>query len=102
VRVISLKRLRAFWEAGHADAEGPLRNWYRMASKADWSSIVEVKRQHPQADAVRLASGQVLTVFNIGGNKFRLITRIRFEHRLINVRVVLTHADYDKADWKKG
>ena len=74
--------------------------WYWVAKRAEWASITDVRRTFPHADAVKTESG-TLTVFNIAGNKYRLITRIRYEHRLINVRTVLTHADYDKGKWKE-
>lgn len=54
----------------------------------------------PTADGVSLKNGEALTVFNIGGNKYRLITRIRYDFRLINVRIVLTHAECDRNQWK--
>jgi mRNA interferase HigB len=98
MRVISLKLLREFWQR-HADAEAPLRMWYRIACHAEWTSLQDVRRDFPHADGVRTA-GDTLTVFNIGGNKYRLIARIRYDYGLINVRHVLTHADYDKNHWK--
>lgn len=55
---------------------------------------------YSHADAVRTRSGEVLTVFNIGGNKYRIVVRIRYDFRLVNVRQVLTHADYDRGRWK--
>lgn len=101
MRVISMGRLRAFWQPGHRDAERPLRDWYRRARAADWSSIADVRRMFPHADAVETDAG-TLTVFNIAGNKYRLITRIRYEWRLVNVRGVLTHDAYDKGQWKEA
>ena len=99
MRVISLKRLREFWEH-HPDAKTPLRLWYTIASKAHWRSLQELRQAFPQADGVKDATGNTLTVFNIGGNKYRLIVRIRYDYKLINVRSVLTHADYEKGKWK--
>jgi mRNA interferase HigB len=99
VRVISLKRLREFWEQ-HGDAEGPLRAWYRTVLGAEWKSLKDARETYPHADGVETASG-TMTVFNIGGNKYRLVARIRYEYRLVNVRVVLTHAEYDRGLWKE-
>jgi mRNA interferase HigB len=93
VRVISLKLLREFWKK-HPDAERPLRRWYNAAVQADWQSLQEARQVYPHADAVD-AEGETLTVFNIGGNKYRLIVRIRYDYQLINVRSVLTHREYD-------
>lgn len=98
MRVISLKPLREFWEC-HPDAETPLRLWYRVAVAADWRSLADVRKAFPHADGVRSSSG-TLTVFNIGGNKYRLVARIRYDFELVNVRSVLTHAEYDSGQWK--
>ena len=98
MRVISLRRLREFWEQ-HGDAEKPLRNWFKTARKARWGSLQDVRRTYPHTDGVATAGGETLTVFNIGGNKYRLIARVRYDFELINVRVVLTHAEYNKGKW---
>jgi mRNA interferase HigB len=98
--VISLKPLREFWER-HPDAEEPLRFWYKTACNADWSGLHEVRQSYSRTDGVQTSDGQTLTVFNIGGNKYRLIARIRYEYRLINVRAVLTHKQYDQGRWKE-
>jgi len=100
VRVISLKPLRAFWER-HPDAETPLRQWYRLATHATWQSLQQLRADLPHADGVENKRRQTLTVFNIAGNKYRLIARIRYDYQLINVRAVLTHAEYDKGKWKQ-
>ena len=100
VRVISLKPLREFWER-HRDAAEPLRLWYKTACSAEWSSLQDVRRAYPHADGVKTLSGDVLTVFNIGGNKYRLVARIRYDYQLINVRAVMTHQEYDQGKWKE-
>lgn len=99
MRVISLKLLREFWER-HPDAQRPLREWYKTALQAQWRNLQDVRRWYPHADGV--ADGnEVLTVFNIGGNKYRLIARIRYDYQLINVRTVLTHRGYDAGKWRE-
>jgi len=100
MRVISLKPLRAFWDC-HGDAESPLREWYKTARNATWSSLQDVWQTYPQADGVETKNSGTLTVFNIGGNKYRLVARIRYEHGLVNVRHVLTHKEYDEGTWKE-
>ena len=100
MRVISIKRLREFWRR-HADAEEPLRNWYKTVSGAEWKSLQDARATYPHADGVQAADGQTLTVFNISGNNYRLIARIRYDYQLVNIRVVLTHAEYDKETWKE-
>lgn len=98
--MISLKLLRAFWER-HADAQRPLRQWYRTASHAEWASLADVRNDYPHADGVVTGAGDRSTVFNIGGNKYRLIVRIRYDYRLVNIRAVMTHREYDRGDWKE-
>jgi mRNA interferase HigB len=95
VHVISRKRLlEAAEEHGYLGA--PLDAWYRMAKKARWKNLLEVRQQLPSADAV----GR-FTVFNIKGNAYRLVTEINYQSGRIFIRVVLTHADYSKGGWKK-
>jgi mRNA interferase HigB len=98
--VVSLKPLREFWER-HPEAERPLRLWYKTALNAHWTCLQDIRRSYPHADGVRTEGGQTLTAFNIGGNKYRLIARIRYDYQLVNVRAVLTHAEYDEDDWKE-
>jgi mRNA interferase HigB len=100
MRVISLKLLRKFWQR-HPDAEGPLRNWYKVACAATWRSLQDARADYPHADGVENEQGETLTVFNIGGNKFRLVARIRYDYQLVNVRFVLTHAEYSSGKWKE-
>lgn len=100
MRVISLERLRAFWQR-HADAEEPLRSWYKTVTGAEWRSLRDVRFTYPHADGVQANDGQILTVFNICGNTCRLVTRIRYDYQLVNIRIVLTHAEYDKETWKE-
>ena len=93
VRVIAKSVLREFWEV-HPDAERPLRAWYREAEADDWKTPAEIKRRYPSASL--LAGGRV--VFNISGNKYRLIVRIRYEHHVVYVRFLGTHDKYDTID----
>jgi mRNA interferase HigB len=95
VRVISRKALREFADA-HKDAETPLDDWYRIAKRLRWTSIVDVRRTYPHADAV----GE-FTIFNIGGDKYRLATRINFQTGKVYIRHMLTHEEYSREDWKK-
>jgi len=74
----------------------PLDIWYRIAKKATWRNLMEVRRELPTADAV----GE-FTVFNIKGNAYRLITEINYRTGRVFLRYVLTHAEYSKGGWKK-
>ena len=95
MHVISRKRLREA-PAIHADLEGPLDTWFRIAKRAKWSSLAEVRQTFPSTDAV-----EGYTVFNIKGNEYRLITRMNYRTGRIFIRQVLTHGEYDRGSWKK-
>lgn len=82
--------------ARHADALAPLLAWFQVARKANWESLQEVRRDFPGADQV----GHVL-IFNIKGNRYRLITRISYPSRRIYIKALLTHAGYDRKEWRK-
>jgi mRNA interferase HigB len=94
MRVIALRRLREFW-ARHPDAESSLRSWYQVARQAHWQRFLDVCAIYGNADQV----GK-LTVFNIAGNKYRMITVIHFNTGRVYVRRILTHAEYDRGAWK--
>lgn len=79
----------------HPDAVSPLDAWYRIAKKAEWGSIIDVRKTLSTADAVGTC-----TVFNIKGTTYRLIAWINYETQRVFIKHVLTHADYDKEDWK--
>lgn len=95
MHIISEKKLREFWER-HADAEEPLRAWIRVVHRADWSSFASLRETYAHADVVN-----DFVVFNIGGNKFRLVAAIHFDRAKVYIRHVLTHAEYDRGSWKK-
>ena len=79
----------------HGDCVEPVKAWYRVANKATWHSLSEVRNAFPHADAV----GDK-TVFNIKGSKYRLIVQILYDKGIIYIRDLLTHAEYDKGNWK--
>jgi len=94
LHIISRKRLL---EAGlrHSDLNEPLDLWYRIAKRAVWRNLVELRQQMPATDNV----GKY-TVFNIKGNAYRLIAEVFYDSHVILIRHVLTHAEYDKEGWK--
>jgi mRNA interferase HigB len=95
MRILSRRTLRQFWERSqHADSEQPLRAWFREASKADWESPADVKAAYRSASFV----GNDRVVFNIAGNKYRLVVRINYHYRIVYVRFVGTHRQYDKIE----
>ena len=95
MHVISYKRLREFYSV-HKDAEIPLRSWYTISKRSSWQSLAELKLTYPSADQV----GR-LTVFNIKGNKYRLIARIVYRSQTLFVVAVMTHQEYDLGRWKE-
>ncbi len=99
MRVISVKKLRDFWQRpGNAAAEVPLRAWYRTVRQADWQDFADVKATYSTADLVKKSRK---VVFDIGGNKFRLVAVIDYPRHKVFVRAVVDHAEYDKGAWKK-
>lgn len=94
MHIISRKNLLRFSQV-HADAFTSLDDWYRNAKGASWRYLDEVRQVYPNADTV----GN-FTVFNIKGNTYRLIVSIDYEGQIIYVKYVLTHAEYDKENWK--
>jgi len=95
VHVITRKRLRDF-AVRHRDAAEPLAVWYALMSKAEFGSFAELRRVFGSVDKV----GR-FTVFDIGGNKYRLIAAIHYNRRKVYIRHVLTHAEYDRNKWKE-
>ena len=99
MRIISRKRLREFAQRYPEVAE-PLEQWYRLFREAEWENLQDVRRVYPHADPVTVASGNTVTVFNICGNKYRLIAAIHYNGQRAYVLRVLTHAEYSKNLWK--
>jgi mRNA interferase HigB len=95
MHIISKKKLREFWEK-NPRAKAPLEAWYQVALAEEWESFTDVRSTFKTADQV----GK-FTVFNIGGNKYRLIAAIYFNRGKLFVRHVLTHAEYDEEKWKE-
>ncbi len=96
MHVISRKALLDF-ALNHPDAGEPLDNWFRRTKKAAWENIVDLKRDYPHADLVGRC-----TVFNIGGNKYRLVGKVHYEKQTVYITLVMTHREYDKGVWRNG
>ena len=96
MRIIALSTLRDFWEgkSAPADAREPALAWYRHALKADWASPAEVKREFGTASILK--DGRV--VFNLAGNKYRLVVWVNYPYRVVYVRFIGTHSQYDRID----
>jgi mRNA interferase HigB len=94
MRIIARKTLKDFWEAGHADAEQPLKAWFAEAEQANWTSMADIKARYAHASVI---DGERV-VFNIGGNKYRLVAKLWFPGRAVWIKFVGTHAEYDALD----
>ena len=96
MRVFSRSTLRNFWVKNN-QSEGPLKAWYIHVSsrQTDWSSFAELREQFGSADIVGAC-----VVFNIGGNKWRLIAKIDYSRRIVFIKKVMTHKEYDRDSWK--
>jgi mRNA interferase HigB len=96
MRVIAISTLKAFWNNSpeHDDAEQPTLVWYRHVLKADWASPADVKAQFGHASIL----GDGRAVFNIAGNKYRIVVWINYAYRVVYIRFIGTHAQYDKID----
>ncbi|MEM8496066.1 MAG: type II toxin-antitoxin system HigB family toxin [Planctomycetota bacterium] len=99
MHVISRPILDTFSDK-HPPARTPLETWWKLARRAKWKSLQDVRMDRPEADGVTLASGKVLTVFNIGGNKYRLVALVDYRFNKVFVYHILTHAEYDRGAWK--
>lgn len=96
MRIISIKMLKDHWALpNRGDSEEPLKAWYAIAREASWDHFAQVKEQFRSASAV---ADRV--VFNIAGNKYRLVVYINYDFHTIYVRFVGTHAEYDEVDVK--
>jgi mRNA interferase HigB len=88
----------------HAQAKTWLAAWRNVVAAAEWRNLNEVRRVYPAADGVSIGKGKdqvVVTVFNVTGNKYRLLTRINYERQIVQVMEVLSHAEYSKEKWKR-
>lgn len=93
MHVIRPEPLEAFW-AEYPDAEGPLKAWLDTTLEARWENAADVKAVYRTASMV----GSRRVVFNIGGNKYRLVVKISYKTKVVFVRFIGTHADYDDID----
>jgi len=94
VHVITRRRLAEFAQQ-HPECVGALENWYRIVRRGTFSNLADIRRVMPSTDSV----GR-FTVFNVGGNKVRLIAAVHYNRGKLYIRHVLTHAEYDKGHWK--
>ncbi len=92
--IISAKPIRVFW-VKHPKAVEPFQRWIKITERQNWKNFADQRQTFPDADQV----GE-LTVFNVGGNKYRLIGAVHFNRGRIYVQAVPTHLEYNKRNWK--
>ena len=95
MRVIGYKAIREFG-GKHTDSIGALDAWYLVTKHATWTNLAEMKSDFPSADLVGRR-----TVFNIKGNTYRVIARVNHKSQKVFILYILTHAEYNKGDWKQ-
>jgi mRNA interferase HigB len=91
VRIIARSTLNAYWQTHH-DAKGPLEAWFAEARNAKWKKPDDVKQQYATASII----GDNRVVFNVSGNKYRLVVHVRYDCRIVLVKFIGTHAEYDR------
>ncbi|MBS0298710.1 MAG: type II toxin-antitoxin system HigB family toxin [Proteobacteria bacterium] len=96
MRIIALSTLKAFWEnsSSYADVIQLMLAWYKHASKANWTTPAEVKADFKSASILK--DGRV--IFNLAGNKYRLVVWINYAYGIVYIRFIGTHAQYDQID----
>lgn len=95
MHLISHKKLKDFYQK-HDQAENAMNAWYKIIDRSDFDNFTELRKIFPSADKV----GKFI-VFNVGGNKYRIITVIHFNRKRCYIRDVLTHKEYDLGKWKE-
>lgn len=93
MRIVAKRTLREFWQR-HPDSEEALLAWYREARNEDWNTPADVKARYPMASIV--AGNRV--VFNVKGNRYRLVAKINYQYKIVYIRFIGTHAGYDRID----
>ncbi len=94
MRIISEKTIKEFWEQ-HKESEAAMKNWISKVRDSDWQNFSDVRQTFNSADIYSRC-----VVFNLGGNKYRIIAMIEYKKHLVFIRAVLTHKEYDKDKWK--
>ena len=98
VRIVSKAKLREFWNS-HQGAESPLKSWYNTVKKAKWACFADVRKTFNSADTYAVEDRKYV-IFNVGGNRFRVVVSANYETQIVYIAAVLTHAQYDKENWK--
>lgn len=100
MRLITWKRLEQ-WSREHADARHWLDAWGAAVIEAEWKNLGQVRETYPHADEVIVESERPVTVFNVRGNRYRMITAIHYNTQCVYAMRFMAHAEYSKDQWKK-
>ena len=100
MRVISRKALVKFWERWPA-ALLPMMEWHRITLRSNWRNLPDVKATFGQTGQVKVRSGNTVLIFDIGGNKFRIIAAVSYVKGKLYILRVLTHKEYDRQPWRE-
>lgn len=84
----------------HNGSRKPIMHWYRVASSSNWKNYDDLKQTFGTADLITKNKAKYV-IFNIGGNNYRMITKIDFNGNLVIVKIMMTHAEYSKDKWKE-
>ena len=99
VDIVGKLILQEFWGA-HSRAKSPLEKWIQTVEAATWRNFGQVKQAYGTASSYR-KNGRKFVIFNIGGNKYRLVTAINYQGQVVVVKITLTHSEYSKDKWKE-
>ena len=94
VNVIAPRTLRAFWQK-HPNAASPLQAWLKDMQQGRYETPNQLREVYPSVDFVKTAGGSELTIFNIGGNTYRLVVFVRYRSQTVFIKRVMTHGEYD-------
>jgi len=99
VEIIGKLRLQEFWEKDKR-AKSPFQKWVRTVQDAEWRNFANTKQTFNRASWVKVCGRREFVVFNVGGNKYRVVTTVNYQQRKVVVEFALTHKEYDKGNWK--
>ena len=94
--------IRAFYNAKPARRPhaATFEAWFKLAKRARWSDFQDLKNTFGQSDVARGSNGRTATIFDIGGNKYRIVARVDYQRQTVKIVAVMDHAEYDKQQWK--
>jgi len=98
-RIVTQRRLREYAEI-HPEARPSLMHWEKTTLAAEWQNPLHLKQTFSDADPVRVTSGKTVYVFNIEGNRHRLIAAIHFNTGMVFILRIMSHSEYDHNQWK--